>query len=123
MYTCDYIENKSPNFKLENRFKFKDDTNAIAKPNKYQRKIISTLVQLIPLDVINICKIRIGSIFDGGYVILNKSLEDIESLYSIGVDHETYFEEHYLRLYPQNKAFKAYMYDHTIDHLPFKEHP
>jgi len=78
------------------------------------------MVQLVPLDITNECKLRLGHFYDGGYVILDKGLEDIEVLYTIGVDGNTYFEENWLRKY-NNPKFRSELYDHTIDHLPFNE--
>jgi len=113
MRTCDYIENSDPEFNLENRLNFKDDTQLTDVINTdYYKQFHKTMVELVPLDITNVCKFRMGHFYDGGYVILDKGLEDIEALYSIGVGGETYFEEHWLRKF-NNPKFRSELYDHT----------
>lgn len=48
---------------------------------------------LIPLDIKSNCKRLMGREFDGGYIILDKDLDKIEAVYTVGVDFETSFEE------------------------------
>lgn len=56
-------------------------------------------------------KIRVGSPYDGGYVLPKQSLEQSECLFSYGINNDITFDEHYIQL--TNK--KVYGYDHTID--------
>lgn len=72
--------------------------------------------RLIPLDIKSHCKKGIGRETDGGYLVLDKDLDKLEAIYSIGVEFDTSFEEHMIIEYPQIKHVQ--MLDHTIDYLP-----
>lgn len=58
-------------------------------------------------------KIRVGNIYDGGYVLPKQMLEDSECLFSYGINNDITFDEHYIQL--TNK--KVYGYDHTIENI------
>ncbi len=38
----------------------------------------------MPMDIINSCKVRIGYKGNGGYILLDKDLDNIDVIYSIG---------------------------------------
>ena len=80
-----------------------------------------TLRALTTVDIINHEMVQIGREIDGGYVLLNYKLEDIEVMYSVGISDDTSFEEHFAYLYPNVKRFE--MLDHTISCLPCIGHP
>jgi hypothetical protein len=76
----------------------------------------SLLKELQPYDIQDSDRIRIGTDADGGYVLLNRRLEDINVLYSYGVAENSDFEEMFC------KKFRsiARLYDHTVNEAPIK---
>ncbi|AFK03203.1 hypothetical protein Emtol_2064 [Emticicia oligotrophica DSM 17448] len=56
-------------------------------------------------------KLRIGSVYDGGYIMPEKTLRDADCLLSFGVSTNIDFEEHFLKL---NQSVEIYMYDPFI---------
>ena len=48
--------------------------------------------ELILYDILGECKIRVGPIGDGGYVMLEKGLDEIEELFSFGVANDILME-------------------------------
>ena len=87
----------------------------IIKENQliYQNKFnIYNLI--ISKEVIGQKKIRIGKKGDGGYIILD-DLKNIKIAYSFGIAREISFEKELA-----NKNIDVFMYDHTIEDLPFK---
>ncbi len=79
--------------------------------------IYNFLKELTPYDIPNSDRIRIGSNGDGGYVLLNRGLQDVEVLYSYGVGTNSDFEMMFCEKY---NAI-ARLYDHTVDTMPFKK--
>ena len=67
----------------------------------------SLLKELQPYDIQDSDRIRIGTDADGGYVLLNRRLEDINVLYSYGVAENSDFEEMFCKKLVQvnNKWF------------------
>jgi len=61
-------------------------------------------------------RIRLGLKEDGGYVLFNKGLENIDVLYSYGVETNSDFELMFCEKY--NSI--ARLYDHTVDLMPVK---
>lgn len=61
------------------------------------------LKTLVPLDIRAYCKRSIGREYDGGYLVLDKDLDKLEAVYSVGVEYDTSFEEHMVADYPQLK--------------------
>ena len=57
---------------------------------------------------------RIGANADGGYVLLN-DFENIKIAYSFGIGNEISFDKELA-----NKNIDIFMYDHTIEGLPFE---
>lgn len=55
--------------------------------------------------------IRLGSKYDGGYVVSQKALDESDTLYTYGVSYDYNFEKDYITLYPE-KSVK--MFDHTV---------
>ena len=78
--------------------------------------IYKFLKELRPYDQLNSKRIRLGSQEDGGYVMLDSGLEDIEVLYSYGVEDNSDFELMFCEKY---QAI-ARLYDHTVDESPLK---
>ena len=79
--------------------------------------IYNFLKELKPYDFLNSDRIRIGSEGDGGYVLLDRRLEDIEAVYSYGVENNSDFELMFCKKY---NAI-ARLFDHTVDEPPFKK--
>lgn len=79
--------------------------------------IQSLLQNLRPYDFSNNERLRLGSEYDGGYVLLDKGLEDVEVIYSYGVGTNSDFELIFCESY---KAI-ARLYDHTVDEAPLKK--
>ena len=76
--------------------------------------IYNFLKELKPYDLPSSKRIRFGPSQDGGYVLLDKELENIEVLYSYGVGTNSDFELMFCEKY---KAI-ARLYDHTVDTIP-----
>jgi N-acetylglucosaminyldiphosphoundecaprenol N-acetyl-beta-D-mannosaminyltransferase len=73
------------------------------------------LEQLTPYDVIGFEeKIRLGNLYDGGYLIPRNVIPLIEVVYVYGVSNDIKFEEDLLKY----KDVPIRLYDHTIDNLP-----
>ena len=79
--------------------------------------IYNFLKEIIPYEIPNSDRIRIGSNGDGGYVLLNRGLQDVEVLYSYGAGTNSDFEMMFCEKY---NAI-ARLYDHTVDTMPFKK--
>jgi len=79
--------------------------------------IYNFLKELQPYDIQDSDRIRIGTPdADGGYVLLNRRLEDINVLYSYGVAENSDFEEMFCKKYRSI----ARLYDHTVNEAPIK---
>lgn len=78
--------------------------------------VVSFLSQFIPLEFNKQCKTRIGRRHDGGYVIMEEFLDDIEVVYSYGVEYDTYFEKDFNMRYP--KAILR-LYDFSVHYVPY----
>ena len=111
--------NENKNF-IENKLKFIEKNQKLQidkldflskKQNKFD---ITSLFR--PMDVLGKKKIRIGRDSDGGYILLN-DLKDIKIAYSFGISREISFDKDLA-----DKNIDVFMYDHTINKLPF-EHP
>ena len=69
---------------------------------------------LSSMEVLGYNKIRIGSKADGGYILLN-DFNNIKIAYSFGIYTEISFEKELA-----DKNIDIFMYDHTINKLPFE---
>ena len=69
---------------------------------------------LISMDVFGCKKIRIGRKADGGYILLD-DLKNIKIAYSFGISREISFDKELAK-----KNIDVFMYDHSINHLPFE---
>lgn len=65
-------------------------------------------------EVLGYKKIRIGNKSDGGYILLN-DLNNIKIGYSFGISREISFDKELA-----DNNIDVFMYDHTINKLPFK---
>ena len=74
------------------------------------------LQNLRPYDFPGSERIRLGPEYDGGYVLLDESLKDVEVVYSYGVETNSDFE---LRFCESYNAI-ARLYDHTVEEAPLK---
>ena len=85
--------------------------------SKEKKIIISNNINIYYLlsikKVLGFKKIRIGRNSDGGYILLN-DLNNIKIAYSFGISREISFEKGLA-----DKNIDIFMYDHTIDKLPF----
>jgi hypothetical protein len=79
--------------------------------------IYNFLKELKPYDFPNSKRVRLGSDGDGGYVLLNKGLENIEVVYSYGVETNSDFEVMFCEKYNAT----AQLYDHTVDGAPLQK--
>ena len=66
------------------------------------------------MEVLGYNKIRIGNKTDGGYILLN-DLKNIKISYCFWKDQEISFEKELA-----DKNIDIFMYDHTINKLPFE---
>ena len=71
----------------------------------------------MPYDFFNSHRLRIGPNGDGGYVLLNDGLEDIDVLYSYGVNDNSNFE----LMFCEKFNAIARLYDHTVDAPPLNK--
>ena len=69
---------------------------------------------LCPKEVVGKKKILYGNYGDGGYVLLD-DLTNIKIAYSIGISNIISFDKSLA-----DNGIDIYMYDHTINHLPFE---
>jgi len=69
---------------------------------------------LSSMEVLGYNKIRIGRKQDGGYIFLN-DFKNIKIAYSFGISNEISFEKELA-----DKNIDIYMYDHSINQLPFE---
>ena len=75
----------------------------------------SSIYQLLePKAILGKKKVRIGSKKDGGYILLN-DFENIKIAYSFGINNEVSFDKDLA-----DKNIDIFMYDHTIEKLPFE---
>jgi len=79
--------------------------------------IVNFLSQFIPLEFPQQCKTRVGRIYDGGYVLMEEYLGDIEVLYSYGVEYDTYFEKDFKMRNP-NTLIR--LYDFSVGYVPYE---
>lgn len=116
-------KNNLINEKIINQFDFIDVKLQILEENQKKlsnkEKIITNYNNnlyylLSSMEVLGYNKIRIGKKGDGGYIFLN-DFKDIKIAYSFGIASEISFEEELA-----NKSINIYMYDHTINKLPFE---
>jgi len=105
---------------LDNYIKFKNIVNNDTKYSKLEKCIFKSrerdlcLYQfLVPKKVIGKERKLIGNKKDGGYVLMD-DLENISIAYSFGIDGEISFDAALAE-----KNIDIYMYDHTINSLPF----
>ena len=68
---------------------------------------------LCPKEVPGKKRILIGRKADGGYVLLD-DFENIKIAYSFGIEADVYFDKDLA-----DRGIDVYMYDHTINNLPF----
>lgn len=87
---------------------------SISPENRYS--VVSLLKMLRPHRVLGRDKMRIGRLFDGGYVMLD-SLEGVTAAYSLGINDDVSWDLDIAR-----RGIPVYQYDHTIDGLP-EPHP
>ena len=67
-----------------------------------------------PMKVLGKNKIRLGNKYDGGYVLLN-DFDHIKIAYSLGIGNEVSFDKELA-----DKNIDIFMYDHTIEKLPYE---
>ena len=81
----------------------------------YNIKNSSSIYQLLkPKSILGKNKVRIGDNKDGGYILLN-DFNNIKIAYSFGISNEISFDK-----YLADKNIDIFMYDHTIERLPFQ---
>ena len=69
---------------------------------------------LRPIKTSNL--IRLGSKYDGGYVVDSEIIKKCNILISLGLGPDWSFELDYIK---KNKNIKIYMYDHTVSSSPY----
>ena len=73
--------------------------------------IYNFLQALTPTKLINPAqKIRLGSMYDGGYVLYKPNLPDVDVLYSYGIENDITFEKSFCTAY----GAVGRLYDQTI---------
>ena len=123
-YIIELSENNNfLNKKIMKQFDFIDVKLQILEENQ---KILSNKEKIITnhnnnlyyllgsMEVLGYNKIRIGRKNDGGYIFLN-DFKNIKIAYSFGINNEISFEKELA-----DKNIDVYMYDHSINQLPFE---
>ena len=81
----------------------------------YKKILKFNLNELIhPMKVLGKNKIRIGNKYDGGYILLD-DFENIKIAYSLGIFNDVSFDKELA-----DKNIDIFMYDHTIEKLPYE---
>ena len=81
----------------------------------YNMKNSSSIYKLLkPKSILGKHKVRIGDNKDGGYILLN-DFDNIKIAYSFGISNEISFDKNLA-----DKNIDIFMYDHTIERLPFQ---
>jgi hypothetical protein len=81
-----------------------------------RHRALSVLKMLRPHKVAGFSKIRVGRMFDGGYVMLD-DFKDISAAYSLGINDDVSWDLEIAR-----RGIPIFQYDHTIESLP-EPHP
>lgn len=68
---------------------------------------------LTPYDI-PFKKIRCGKQGDGGYIVFDRDLESVNTLYSYGINNDVSFDTDFIKISNAN----VFMFDHTISNLP-----
>jgi hypothetical protein len=96
-----------------NKLKFiKQESESNKKLDNYNNNNIYYMLSI--KEVLGYNKIRIGNNNDGGYILLN-DLKNIKIGYSFGISREISFDKGLA-----DKNIDVFMYDHTINKLPFE---
>ncbi len=77
---------------------------------------LSVLKMMRPYKVKGLNKVRVGRMFDGGYVMLD-SFDSISAAYSLGINDDVSWD-----LAMARRGIPVFQYDHTIEGLP-EPHP
>ena len=93
-----------------NELYYKGIVNCLSKEQDSELCIYHLIV---PKNVVGKKKILIGAKKDGGYVLLN-DFKNIKIAYSFGISNNIHFDKDLA-----DKGIDVYMYDHTINKLPF----
>lgn len=75
------------------------------------------MIKLLKLYDANLQKVRLGNMYDGGYVVALQSIGNSSACFSYGVGTDISFEKSYV----QATGNKAYCYDHTIENIHIEE--
>jgi glycosyltransferase involved in cell wall biosynthesis len=90
-------------------------TPAVAAPLKrpvQQHEVLSLLDMIRPLAMANGTKVRVGNVYDGGYVLPDRAL-DCDAVLSIGVGHDVSFD-----LAFAHRGAMVVQFDHTVEASP-----
>lgn len=98
--------------------KFINETKNLSNEKEFFKKFsyineLSFYSLLCPKEVFGKKKILVGDYGDGGYILLN-DFKDIKIAYSLGISNIISFDKALA-----DKGIDVYMYDHTINNLPF----
>jgi hypothetical protein len=81
-----------------------------------RHRALSVVTMLRPHKVAGFSKIRVGRMFDGGYVMLD-DFKNISAAYSLGINDDVSWDLDIAR-----RGIPIFQYDHTIENLP-ASHP
>lgn len=98
--------------------KFRNETKNLSNEKELFKRFsyineLSFYSMLCPKEVFEKKKILVGNNGDGGYILLD-DFEDIKIAYSLGIWNIISFDKALA-----DKGIDVYMYDHTINNLPF----
>ncbi len=77
-----------------------------------QRSVLSILKLLRPANVVGHRMVRVGRVFDGGYVMID-DFSGCGAAYSLGISNDVSWDRQMA-----DYGLDIYQYDHTIDELP-----
>ncbi len=77
-----------------------------------RHRALHVMRMLRPQQMEGAKKVRVGRMFDGGYVMLDR-FEGVTAVYSLGINDDTSFDMDFAR-----RDIPIYQYDHTIERLP-----
>jgi hypothetical protein len=93
------------------------NNNSCMYPDRSEELIPLLVPKMIKREGIPLyTKVRVGNPYDGGYVIPRELINQVDTLYSYGINNDMSFDEHFLSL--RDEPLLIHMYDHTIEKLP-----
>jgi hypothetical protein len=96
-----------------------DSANAVSRivlnPSEYSGDLAKKILRLLsPKDVVDMSFVRVGNERDGGYVMLDRDLQNSVA-YSFGISEDVSWDQGMV-----DRGCQIYQFDHTINGLPYE---